>query len=246
MQFLNLCWAVWILLGGDKLGIDVSRKEIKYVLGRCPAEDIQRKLALLLPVDKNSARGGYMVRSLYFDTIYDRDYYDKVEGLERRQKIRLRIYSPGDSTAKLELKEKIGNNQRKRSEPVAREDVPLMINRRYGELRDKYKSPFLQAVFYRMETEYYMPKTIVEYTRLAFMNQTNEIRITIDSSLKATEASFDLFSGQLSLSPILHPVVLEVKYTRFLLSYIKTALDMVDKTPVSVSKYCLGRRISIC
>ena len=228
------------------MGIDISRKEIKYVLDRCSAEDIQRKLALLLPVDGNSARGGYMVRSLYFDTIYDRDYYDKIEGLEKRQKIRLRIYSPEENTAKLEVKEKIGGYQRKRSEPVAKEDIGLMINRRYGELRKKYKSPFLQSVFSRMETEYYMPKTIVEYTRRAFVNPANEIRITVDSSLKATESSFDLFSARLCLSPVLHPVILEVKYTRFLLSYIKTALDMVDRTPVSVSKYCLGRRISIC
>ena len=224
----------------------VARREIKYLLDLRCAENLRSELLKLLAIDSNGSESGYIVRSLYFDTIYDNDYYDKIDGLETRRKIRLRIYTPEDKTAKLEVKEKVGDNQWKRSATISREDVQLVISGRYSELFGKYDSPFLQMLFYKMETECYRPKTIIEYNRLAFMNQANETRITFDSSLRATESNFDLFSAQLPLYPILYPVVLEVKYRHFLLSYIKHALDMADQAPISISKYCLGRQISLC
>ena len=36
-----------------------------------------------------------MVRSLYFDSLEDSDYYDKLDGVMNRKKIRLRIYEAG-------------------------------------------------------------------------------------------------------------------------------------------------------
>ena len=38
-------------------------------------------------------------------------------------------------------------------------------------------------------------------------------------------------------------VVLEVKFDGFLLSYIRSMLNMVDKIELSVSKYCLARSV---
>ena len=40
-------------------------------------------------------------------------------------------------------------------------------------------------------------------------------------------------------------MVLEVKYNGFLLSYIKDLLDLVERSELSVSKYCLGRGVSL-
>lgn len=36
-------------------------------------------------------------------------------------------------------------------------------------------------------------------------------------------------------------VVLEVKFDGFLLSYVRSVLNMADKSELSVSKYCLAR-----
>lgn len=71
----------------------------------------------------------------------------------------------------------------------------------------------------------------------------NEIRVTFDSDIRATEANVDLFDATAPLHPVLDPfdTILEVKYNGFLLSYIKDALNAVEKRPVSVSKYSLGR-----
>ena len=40
-------------------------------------------------------------------------------------------------------------------------------------------------------------------------------------------------------------LVLEVKYNGFLLSYIKDLLDQVERSELSVSKYCLARSVSL-
>ena len=55
----------------------------------------------------------------------------------------------------------------------------------------------------------------------------------------------DLFDPALPLYPVFDPfnVVLEVKFDGFLLSYVRSALNMVDKSELSVSKYCLARGV---
>ena len=94
-----------------------------------------------------------------------------------------------------------------------------------------------------LQTQCYRPKTTVEYRRFAFVAPGNEIRITFDSAVAASESDFSLFSPALNLSPVFDPfhVILEVKYNGFLLSYLKNLLQPVGRQELSVSKYCLAR-----
>ncbi len=98
-----------------------------------------------------------------------------------------------------------------------------------------------------MHRRCYRPKTVVEYRRQAYVARENHIRITLDSQIIATESSYDLFSDSLSMYPVMDPfrMVLEVKYNGFLLSYIKNLLDLVERSELSVSKYCLARSVSL-
>ena len=82
-----------------------------------------------------------MSRSLYFDTLDDQDFADKVDGLELRRKIRLRIYSPSASFAMLEMKQKEGAYQRKRSLRLNREDAERLCRGDYRPLQ-AYDDPF--------------------------------------------------------------------------------------------------------
>ena len=56
-----------------------------------------------------------------------------------------------------------------------------------------YCNEFADEVYSIMCTEFYKPKTIIEYQRRAFMAKENNIRLTFDSQIKATEGCFDLF-----------------------------------------------------
>ena len=76
----------------------------------------------------------------------DSDFYDKIEGIELRRKLRLRIYSPESDFAMLEMKQKEGSYQRKRSLRVSREDAQKLIKGEFSALLH-YEDPFAAECF---------------------------------------------------------------------------------------------------
>lgn len=92
----------------------VLREEKKYLITYENYISSNHYLSKVLHPDIHNGINGYMIRSLYFDTLNNDDFYNKVDGLELRRKIRLRIYDPDDNYAYLELKQKQGNYQKKR------------------------------------------------------------------------------------------------------------------------------------
>ena len=57
--------------------------------------------------DQHDIDKGYFIRSLYFDTINNKAFYEKMEGIEERKKYRLRIYDTKDKNVKFEIKKRI-------------------------------------------------------------------------------------------------------------------------------------------
>ena len=214
----------------------VFREEKKFLIGT--AEALQRSYLLgqVMREDPHNGVHGYRIRSLYFDTVYDEDYHEKLAGIETRRKIRLRCYDPAAGYAMLEMKQKQGASQLKRSLRVTREDARRLITGDY--------TPLLQSGEALMQSRCYRPKTIVEYDRKAFIAKENKIRVTFDSRIVATESSFDLFDERLNMAPVLDSgaVVMEVKYNGFLLDYIRRMINTVDQSEISVSKYMLARQ----
>lgn len=223
----------------------VARQEKKYLIGTEEAYKLNHYLSSLLTGDKHNGLSGYMVRSLYFDTIYDNDFNDKVEGVELRRKIRLRVYNADDEFALLEMKQKEGMNQLKRSLRITRKEAEELSKRNYSVLLN-HKEDFAKECYAIMNMQCYLPKTIVQYNRKAFVAKENNTRITIDSNILSTETCFNLFDKSLNLYPVFNKdnIVLEVKYDGFLLGYIKDILESVNKSELSMSKYCLGRTIT--
>lgn len=223
---------------------EVLRNERKFLLNQAEMLQLRYRLQQLLHEDPHNGYQGYIVRSLYFDTEYDGDFYDQAFGLETRKKVRLRIYHPQDDFAALEIKQKQGVQQRKRSLRLRREDARRMIDRDYTPLL-AYAEPLAAECYALMKTRCYSPKTIVQYRRVAFIAKENNIRITFDHFVEATISNFDLFSQNLLMTPVLDrsQAVLEVKFNGFLLSYIKDMLRSVCRSELSVSKYGLSRQI---
>lgn len=221
----------------------VLREEKKFLIR--VDEFLQKSHALqqVLLQDAHNGTHGYMVRSLYFDTPFDDDFFEKQAGTEVRRKIRLRCYDPAQDFAMLEMKQKQGSQQFKRSLRVSRADAERMIRCDYSPLLSD-PSPFAAEMYALMTCRCYRPKTIVQYNRKAFIAKENKIRITFDNRIVSTESSFALFSDRLNMNPVLDPfdVVLEVKYNGFLLSYIKQMINSIDRSELSVSKYVLARQ----
>ncbi len=225
--------------------LDVSRYENKYLISQVAACNIKRIFSQVLSPDVHNGLNGYMVRSVYFDSYDDSDYFDKENGYNCRKKIRLRIYSSDSEYAKLEKKEKYGAHQWKRSLKIAKSDALKLIDGDFTPLL-KYDSMFAFEVYEIMTIGIYRPRCTVEYDRTAFIVNENETRLTLDSNIRASETDFNIFSPEMNLCPVCNPddVTLEVKFSNFLISYVKDMLAVCDKKQISKSKYVMGRSVS--
>lgn len=225
---------------------EVLRQEKKYAINLVDGVALRGRLGAVMHGDAHNGAQGYTIRSLYFDTPDDEDFTSKIDGLELRRKIRLRTYSPQSDFAMLEMKQKEGPYQRKRSLRLSRADAERLC---CGDLRplQNYEDPFAAECYGLMHCRCYRPKAVVEYRRQAYVARENHIRITLDSQIVATESSYALFSDRLPMYAVMDPfrMVLEVKYNGFLLSYIKDLLDLVERSELSVSKYCLARSATL-
>ena len=224
----------------------VFRTERKYILSNLQVSGLFNRMSAVMSGDLHNGTDAYMVRSLYFDTVYQDDYFEKMAGVERRRKIRLRIYDTNSKTAKLEIKEKQGASQLKRSLTVTREEAEQLQNGNYAVLRDR-EEPLAEELYYLMTTKQYRPVCIVEYQRRAFMSPTNDIRITFDSQIRSNEGNFSIFDPKLQTYPVFPAgeTVLEVKYNGFLLSYIKDMVSTLDCQESASSKYCMARKYGL-
>ena len=221
----------------------VLREEKKFLISTAEFIALSHQLEQVMTGDPHNGTHGYMIRSLYFDTAYDCDYFEKLTGVELRRKIRLRCYDPTAGYAMLEMKQKQGANQLKRSLRVEREDAIEIARGNYLPLL-RYDEPFAAECYALMSCRCYRPKTIVEYNRKAFIAKENKIRITFDNNIVSTESRLELFDPKLNMNPVLdkYNVVLEVKYNGFLLDYIKRLINPVNRSELSVSKYVLARQ----
>lgn len=224
---------------------EVLRQEKKFLITLDQYYALSHELGQIMAVDSHSRGDGYLIRSLYFDTPEDKDFQEKEDGVELRRKIRLRNYGADNDFAVLEIKQKQGAMQKKRSLHLSKEQaLPLMRGQYSGLLA--HSEPFAAECFSLMNLLCYRPKAVVSYQRKAFVAKENKIRVTFDHHITATESNFDIFAPDLLENAVLDPylVVLEVKYNHFLLSYIKDMLRRCNASELSVGKYSLSRAVS--
>ncbi|WP_418790645.1 polyphosphate polymerase domain-containing protein [Phosphitispora sp. TUW77] len=186
--------------------------------------------------------GGYHIRSLYFDDMYDSALRDKYQGYSHRKKFRIRIYNRSDRLIKLEIKEKHQDYIHKISSPISREeyeriydgDISFLYNSR-NEVREQYYLEF--------RTKYLKPAVIVDYQREAFVIPFNDIRITLDKRLSAAVPEKDIFSDNCvsSLVGAEYSVIMELKYNNFFPGYLRNILEGYCSNRLAVSKYMLCR-----
>ena len=225
---------------------EVLRQEKKFLITLPMVYELGSRLSQVMMEDANNKGDGYPIRSLYFDSLDDRDFYEKEEGVEVRRKIRLRNYGPDTPFAMLEMKQKQGANQKKRSLRLSRAEALALTRGDYGVLLN-HSEPFAAECYGVMNTHCYQPRAVVEYRRRAFIARENKIRVTLDHHIVATESRYDIFAPDLLQNAVLDPwlAVLEVKYNGFLLSYLKDLIRACDEFETSVSKYALSRTTSL-
>ena len=225
--------------------LSVYRSENKYIITLPEMKELMMKFDSFLKRDDSSKGGGYIVRSLYFDSINNEDFDSKLAGENIRKKIRIRVYDPKSKKCKLEMKEKIGDNQHKISLWITKSDAISLTKGEYGVLTKYFEtSPDTIKIYSTMNLGCYRPVVMVEYNRLAFMHDLYNTRITFDYNIKSSETNFDLFDTGIMYQQIsFDNIILEVKYNETLLDFISKLLKPYMLNRESVSKYCMGRKV---
>ena len=225
---------------------DIVRQERKYYLTLVQASRCESYFRWYLQPDRHNGPRGYLIRSLYFDTPDNQDYHDKLNGYAQRRKIRLRTYSADADSAFLELKQKDAHGQRKRSLQLPRAEAVRLAGGDYAPLLE-HGEAFASEVYALLQTRCYQPRAVIQYYRTAYTSPVNEIRVTFDREISATESNHDLFAQPWLGAPVLAPfhAILEIKYNHFLPAYLNRPLASCDGRQISISKYCLGRAISM-
>lgn len=215
------------------------RHEYKYVISYEEMLKLREKLDKLLTIDRNNS---YIVRSLYFDSYNDKDYYDKLNGELNRKKIRIRIYDINSDKAKLEIKAKYDYHQLKESLVINKKEANEIIKGNYDFLL-AYNNETANKIYLILK-EGYQPKVIIEYDRLAYITSTTT-RITFDYNIKKSTDFDKFFTNDINYINLSDSkdIVLEVKFDRFLEPYISKVLEKYISRNQSVSKYMMGRNI---
>ena len=219
------------------------RHELKHQINLREDLVLSQRLKKLFAHDQNAGPDGtYRVTSLYFDTPYDSALREKIDGVNRREKFRLRYYGTDTSFLRLEKKFKENGLCGKRSARMTPEQVQRLLAGDIGFLLDSGEPLFIE-LYSKIKGKGLRPKTIVRYVREAFLYPPGNVRITLDRDIRTGLGCVDFLDPEIFCLRATGPgTVLEVKYDSFLPDLVRMAVQVPDRQAAACSKYALCRR----
>lgn len=218
------------------------RHELKFIINSNDAEILKYRLSLLMDVDTNSCNedNTYFIRSLYFDDIYNSAYYEKIDGLEKREKYRIRIYNFDDSFIRLERKEKNRDLTHKEQTKITKEECINFLNGDF-DLIDTSNNKLLEEFVLKHKFNQIKPDVIVDYKRLAYTYDVEDVRVTFDENIKSGRYNYDLFDKDILSYDVLNEneSVLEVKFNDYIPNHIAKVIMTIPSIRLAVSKFAL-------
>lgn len=219
------------------------RHELKHYINASDYIGIRNRLINIMRIDKNSnANREYKIRSLYFDNMQDKVLMEKINGINRREKFRIRFYNDNHSFIRLEKKSKINGLCNKVSEKITKEECEKLLKGDIDFLKESNKDLFIE-LYSKMKVQMLKPKTIVDYTREAYIYPFGNVRITFDKDIRTGIHSKNIFDGKLPTVNAIDSgyIVLEVKYDEFLPEIIHDIIQTNDRRASAISKYAASR-----
>jgi len=225
----------------------LDRFELKYLVPVKAAEQFKQSLhAYLVPDEHGDALGYYYLSSLYYDGPDFRFYWEKVDGIKFRRKLRIRHYESsgpltGDSLVFVEIKQRVNKVTQKRRVLLPYRDALRLCDER----RVPDHAPEDAAVIDEINSilwQYNLrPASIVRYARQALVGTEYDIglRVTFDNDMtyRAHHLQLDEQHGGLPLFP---PgwAVIEIKVNERIPFWLTDLVAMHNLNLVRVSKYC--------
>lgn len=217
------------------------RHEWKHEISLADRMVLRARLAAVCRADGHAVNGTYLVRSLYFDNPADKVLREKIDGVNRREKFRIRCYNGDLSLIRLEKKSKRGGLGTKETAELSAAEAQAVVD---GELDWMMASgrPLVQELYHKMRTQGLRPRTIVDYTREPFVYGPGNVRVTLDYDIRTGLGCTDFLNSSCVTIPTGGPAaVLEVKWDAFLPDLIRDAVQLEGRRASAFSKYAACR-----
>ncbi|WP_322171005.1 polyphosphate polymerase domain-containing protein [Acutalibacter caecimuris] len=213
------------------------RHEWKHTLGPGDLPALRARLSAVLQPDPHAVDGRYAIRSLYFDTPGDRALWEKINGVNRREKFRLRYYNGDTGFILLEKKVKQNGLCGKAQSRISHTTALALLEKRTACVQDA----LCQELCRKMATAGLGPKAIVDYTREAFLYPPGNVRVTLDYGLRVALHCNGFLDPNCLCIPVEAPTILEVKWDGFLPSLIRDLVQTPGVRTSAFSKYAACR-----
>ncbi len=217
------------------------RHEWKHEISPADCLVLRARLGAVCRTDGHAVDGRYRIRSLYFDDLRDKALREKLDGVDKREKFRLRYYNLDPSLIRLEKKCRRGGLGTKAVCPVTVEEARAIVDGRLDWMPDSGR-PLVQELYHKMRVQGLRPRTIVDYIREPFVYDPGNVRVTLDYDIRTGLRCTDLLDPGCPTIPAGEPVtILEVKWDAFLPDLIRDIVQLEGRRSAPFSKYAACR-----
>ncbi|MEH1011801.1 polyphosphate polymerase domain-containing protein [Micromonospora sp. CPCC 206060] len=223
-----------------------NRYEIKYLVETSRIATLREELTARLAPDSHGTDGGYGVWSVYYDTAGLRFYWEKIEGLRFRRKLRIRHYGDrstvdDDTTVYVEIKQRVNRVTQKRRVALPYRLARQLCDQRRMVEHDPAQRAFLEEVLGLVSGLDLRPTAMTGYQREAFVGRDADLglRVTLDHRVRGRDRDFHL--GADAENRLIVPAsrsIVEVKANERVPYWLTDLTARAELTVVRVSKYC--------
>ena len=217
------------------------RHEWKHEINMSDMIALRQRLRAVAKKDPHAVNGKYLVRSLYFDDPADHALRAKLDGINRREKFRIRYYNGDFSLIHLEKKCKINGLCAKEAADLTAEEVQALLNGNLDWMPGSGR-PLVQELYHKMKAGGLRPKAAVEYTREPVGLGPGNVRVTLDYDIRMGLRCADFLNpDRITIPAGDAPIILEVKWDEFLPGVIRDAVQLMGRRASAFSKYAQCR-----
>lgn len=217
------------------------RHEWKHEISYGDMLVLRRRLSAIMKTDTHAVNGKYLIRSLYFDNASDKALREKIDGVNVREKFRIRYYNKDTSLIHLEKKSKINGLCLKESTTLSAEQAQAIANGDYAWMADSGVN-LIQELYSKMMGQGLRPKTIVDYMREPFVFAPGNVRVTLDYDIRTGLGCTDFLNPECITVPAGDaPIILEVKWDDYLPDIIRDIVQLPGCRVGAFSKYAACR-----
>ena len=217
------------------------RHEWKHEISYADLLAVRQRLRAVAESDPHAKDGKYLIRSLYFDNLNDKALREKIDGVNLREKFRIRYYNGDLSVIHLEKKSKRAGLGTKFSAGLSWEEAQSIVDGKLDWMLDSGR-PLVQELYCKMKYQGLRPKTIVDYTREPFIYRPGNVRVTFDYDIRTGLSCTDFLDPDCPTVPAGDaPILMEVKWDAFLPTIIRDAVQTPGRRAEAFSKYAQCR-----